>query len=323
MTAIATSLTGIGRIKHHDRDARQFRFVVDKLQQLMERPIMQIATLFTSSPYPFADAFEIFKSDTASGALRYFYNQLTDRMIQPRCKEPLSTRQSFSDTICRFRSFLLKASTLTKTTIANIQKLRATILLAIRIGCNIYNTHINTKILADVHFVWCFNLTRNKKIKLTINIAQVTLTTISLKKLMMSVATQITHPLTTIHCPDRYGLFSNLETQDTSVVGKSPMGFEFSEGSFVQLIGMSDFGNGAYCHLCRETKPFANIVIDDSMQIELTEYLMFPSFLTSIITSSVSYLKRFKQEFILFSRWLKFDLSYKSYHHIELYHKRR
>ena len=60
----------IARVNFLDRHTGKLPFVFDKAMQLEESPAMEIVSLALAKPYPFADALEVFKNNTTSGAFK-------------------------------------------------------------------------------------------------------------------------------------------------------------------------------------------------------------------------------------------------------------
>lgn len=322
MVTDATHLTGIGRVEHNNGNARQFRLVADKLEQLVKRPVMQIATLFASGPYPFADAIEIFKSDAASGALRFFYNLLADGVVKPSCKAFLFASQSPAYTICGFGSFLLQAATLAKTTVPNAQNLRAAVLLTVGIGCDVHNSKVNTDILGDIHLVGCLNVAGGEKIKDAIDISKVGFSVSGLQQLPLTLTADKGNGLPTAHRPDANGLLVYPPTQDTVIVGEGGSQFEDTFPFAVENIGVLDFANTAHRHLRREVKFCAHIIVDKVMQWHASKNLVLPRLLADVVASMIGRFKREFQRLVLRLGWFKFDFGCE-FHDIELCHERR
>ena len=57
------------------------RLVLDELLQLVERPVCVLCPLLAPDREPVADTLEVFKSDVASGALRFLHKTLADRVV--------------------------------------------------------------------------------------------------------------------------------------------------------------------------------------------------------------------------------------------------
>jgi hypothetical protein len=60
---------------------RQFRFVFNKLAELVESPGMVLTTLRLFNRYPLTDALEIFKSNSTNGALSPLHQFLGNPVV--------------------------------------------------------------------------------------------------------------------------------------------------------------------------------------------------------------------------------------------------
>ena len=287
----------------------KYRFVEDKLTELMERPTMQIDTLRLPKPYPLANSLEVLKSNRPICVFSLLHNLLTDAVVLLSSKATFFTRQSFCNSFSRLGSFLLKSFALSASALSNRIDLVSCELFTIRSCGDVDNSQVNSKAIFNVIRRWFVNVASGKQIESTVNQNKVAFAPLRLKQFLLSFATNKGHSLSALDSPNGNSLIFHFPRKNTSIIGYRSGWIKRAFNLFIQLVSVGNFSNRPNNHLSRKRVFFASdVFIDKMVNIKLFEGLSIPCTLTDMITSCISNSDGVHQKVKLFLGWLKFDL---------------
>lgn len=287
IAANRTHLRCIGRIDKYNRDASKSGFVKYLLSQVVKRP----ATLIASSPYPFTDILEVFKSDAASGAFRNLYKLLADLVIYVVGKAFLFAGKLFGSAPGRFCAFLLQSPALSAPAFPDRINFTSCELFSIGRCGDIGNAQINTKIFLDIIRFWFVNIASCEKIEDTVNQNQVAFAPLRFEQVNLPLSGKEWNCLSSLNCPDAHSLLVDFPGQNTLVVSKAAGRSKNALDFLVQLIGVSNFSDSPDSHLCGKNVARANISVNNVVNIKLLESLSFPGLPANIVAGSISRLE--------------------------------
>ena len=313
MSTYRASLAGIFRVNERDRHTCQLGFVLDEGRQLTKRPVMQTCSLLTSNSYPPRNSLEYFKGNTASGAFRFLHDCLADLVVNVRLITGLFMANFHQLALGSARAKTLKIAAAVRELATSLLNLLAAECLAVTIGCDIDNSQVDAKIVSNVFGFRRFNITRDEKVKLAVNVAKVGFAAFAFQQLVLAFAAQISHMLATFKHPDAHRLFGSFETEKFLVVREGTIWCESALHSLIKFISIGDFPDGTHSHLCTKREAFPDVAIYKMVKRILAKYLMFPRLFTGVVAGGVGHLKRFEQRIVLVGSGLKFNLR-REYH---------
>lgn len=308
MPALRTGLRRVAWVNRDDRNAHQRCLVLDFCPEITKGPAMQLSPVRLPNRYPVADTRQVFNGDPTSGVFGALYKLLADTVVHISGKAVLFVAAPLEQTFGRLCTLLLKLGPQPCLTVAQAIQVGARIIGPVAVGGDVRHTHIDTEIAVNVPRLRGFNFTGDKQVKLAVDVAQVRLTPVAFQQLALAVAAQVTHALTALQRPDANHLFVSLETKNTVIVGECPARLEGSPRFSVELVGVGDFADSPYRHLCGQPVAFPDIVIDEVVKGILLEYLAVPCLLADVVAGSVGRLKRVEQRVVLVVCGFQFDL---------------
>src|SRR5574343_1076291 len=177
MPTMATSTAGILRIDQNHRNANNLCFVLNKTPKLIKRPFFKSFALCFSNRLPAIKTLQIFKGNRTAGIFSKLNNLLRNYMVGVAFKTCLSTRDFLKVSFGRLTTTTLKFGFKCGCFFSNNINLFSRKGIAIAIGSNIHNTHINPKRSLGINgsSIWKLYDKTKKKISFVVN--QIGLTT--------------------------------------------------------------------------------------------------------------------------------------------------
>ena len=306
-----TYRTGLGRIAWVNCDnwnTHQFSFVLDKLAELVKRPVRVSCPLLALNRYPVADTLKVFEGDPASGVLRSLHNTLADAVVGVSLVTLLLAGYLAELMLRGARSLALQVAATVGILAALVFYRHATIRLAIAICREVDNAKIDAEKPIYILRLWSFDIAGDEQIELAADMTQVGLAPVAIQKLALAVAALVGHTLATFECPDVDSLLAGLKTEDTVVIGKRAVWLEDALCLLVKFVGVCDFGDRSHNYLCGQRVAFANVVVDDLVEAELAKDFALPRLLANVVAGGISRLKCLEQRVTLFRRRSQLDL---------------
>lgn len=320
MTAAGTGAAGIAWVNWLHLVALKLGLVLDKDSQLGERPAMQCSSLSLAYRYPITNTAKFFNGDPPVGVFGFFYNAFANVVVNPSGKAPLFARKLFKTATARMRTFLLKFLAQAALPKTNVFDGLALVYIAITIDGNVSNAQVNAKKIVNVLCRGFVHFTGGKQVKLTVNQAKVRFATFARKQFFRSRMTDERQALnTTVNrpngnlVPSRASLVE-FPRQDTAIESDTAKWFELSLRLFVQLVGVSHFGDATNNKLGSQVKLSFNVRVNKLLNLEFAKGLGIPRDLTDKVTSSIGFFQCALQAISLCICGLKFDL--RSQYHV-------
>jgi hypothetical protein len=268
----ATSLTGVGRIDRNDRHTRPQRFVADKRSQLAEGPIaVSCSLLWPSNPRPLTNAREVFQCNRPLCALGLGNQPLADHVVGVFLKAPLTAFQLAQAPFGRPGSDFLQRLPPIRVPLTAALNPFAAEALAVRVNCQVDDTHINSKRAVNVKQVGLVDITGGKQGELPVDQAQIRFTTSGCQQRLLALAAHKPDRLSLVHCPDRDVRTFQVPGEVPVIKGNCRRGLEGALVFAIQLVGIGDFGDAAYRQLRANLERLAHVLIDQLLQGELAK----------------------------------------------------
>ncbi len=302
-----THLRGIRGVNKDNRDTVHSRFVKYLLPQIVERPAMQLGTLRLSSPYPVADTRQIFKSNSAFGALGRFDKLFADLVVHIFGKPSFFTRQFFSSAFGRFCTFCLQPFSLPSAPFPDRIDLISGKLFTVRGSGNVGDPHVYPDKIIHIHWIRFVYITGGKQVKISFNQNKITFSPLRFKQGQLSLSCLIRDRLSPFHCPNTDSLFCQLPRQDTIIISKAAGQRKRPQCFAVYLVSIGNFGNSPDSHLGRQIVSCPNVPIEMPMQRKLLKNPGIPCLLADVITGGIGRLQSCKQGLPLYFSWLQFN----------------
>jgi hypothetical protein len=300
---------GVPWVNFDHRDAKHLRLVLDKGPELKERPAMQLCSLGLASLYPATDALEVFKGNprlpSRRGAFSLLHNAFADFVVNMGGKAPFFAGKFLQAATRGLRAFGLKLLAQATVTKAHLVDALRGMDAAFAIDGNVDYAEVNAEKVVNVAGFWRVKFAGGKQIELVTNQAQVGFTPLTLQQFYLALTGNEWDALTAIHRPDADFPLVYVPTQDTRIVGNAAMPVKRPLCLAVNLVGLRNFGNAAYNHLCGQAGGFADGAINQFVNTELVERAGIPGDGAYFITDIVGLLKRLQQDGLLFWRGLQ------------------
>jgi|SRR5450755_3494859 hypothetical protein len=142
MAALGTLTRGVSSVNGPLDDTNALRLVGNKTAKLEECPRMQRVSLFSPNRYPVADALEILKGHSTSGAFGKIHDLLADHVIRICGEAALFARELFESALRRFGAFLLKFSSQPHVPVPDVADMGAGVVVAVRIRGYVFHSKI-------------------------------------------------------------------------------------------------------------------------------------------------------------------------------------
>ena len=295
-TASGAGAARVSRIDREHSHACQRSLVVDKAPQLKEGPVSKSRSLPLTSPYPVAYASEFFNGNGAPGAFSVSNDLLGNNMVNIGLIASLLTRNEFKFALGRAGALALQVAAPVSIDAAVLLNSSARVGIAVGVNRNVHDAHVQAQNISNVDRFRRLNVTGDKQIKNTINVAKATLAMLSLQKFALAVTAGKRNRLPSGKSPDGHLGMSQPVTQDACVIGNGSQRFEVPHVCTIDLIRIGNLGNAAHDYLGREWIGGAYVGIDEFVQRELAKGLCVIGSLRDVVASGVSRLKRLLQD---------------------------
>ncbi len=179
-TAYRAGTRRVAWVHRNKSHACERSLVLDKLAELIKRPVCVLCPLPVPNRYPVSDTLEVFKSNPTPSVLRGLHNTLADAVVGVSLIAMLLARHLAKLALGCLRPLALKIATAVFVLAALVVDCPATILLAIAVGGKIDDAKINAKELSNVIRLWRFDLASNKQVELAVDIAKVGLAPVAI-----------------------------------------------------------------------------------------------------------------------------------------------
>lgn len=300
--AAVTRLAGIARVNRHNHHAYKPSFVVQKHPELTERPIaVSGALLSTRSLCPFADMRQFLDRDSACGAFSFGNQLLGNRMVRLLLKAALSTAEGFQAPFRAFGANGLQGITTTLVALAHPLDLCAAVDFTVAVSRKVDDAEINAQRVINFARRWFGNIAHSKQVELPMSIDQISFAASGSQHRKLTFPGHKRHVFeATTNRPDRDTLRVHRPRQQLVIVSNAAERSKRTLGRPIQLVSISNFGDTADRHLCRQVKSVFARVVTQMMQLELSECFGSPGLFADGITRGVRLFQRAFQGIRLF-----------------------
>src|SRR5574343_267571 len=249
MPAMAASTAGILRIDQNHRNANNLGFVLNKTPKLIKRPFFKSFTLCFSNSLPAVKTLQIFKGNRTTGIFSKLNNLLRNYMVGVTFKTCLSARDFLEMSFGRLTTTTLKFGFNCGSFLSNNINLFSRKHIAVAIGSNVNNTHINTKRSLWVNGCSVRKLYNKTKKKISFVVNQIGLTT-NFSLFQFGIFTKNDRAfVSTVKTENRNGIKS-IKGKNLLIVKKRKMYFKPVQGFLFGAIGFRNFANSSNGQLC-------------------------------------------------------------------------
>lgn len=291
MPALRARAARVAWVNRYCCNSGELGFVLDKSAKLSKGPLAMSRTLRPSNRGPLADALQVFETYSSVAFCGFRYEPLRDYVVGVALEAPLFARELLKVALGRFRTRSLELGADTFVALARLLNLLRGVCVTIGVSNDVDHSEVNTYPVLRCSRWGFLDIDRGEQIPLPTAINEIGLT--------LPVGKHLTSPLTTGkrdalapgHGPDRYGIVGPPE--DTVVVSDSAKGLELPLPSLIELVSISDLGDGAYHHLRGQAGGFTHGVVREFMDTVLPKAAMLPAYLANFIGRSVGRPKRF------------------------------
>jgi len=278
---------GVSRVDEGHRNTRKPGLVRDERMELKERPVRQACPLALPSRYPFANAFEIFEGNTATGALSVRHECLADLVVDVLLIASLFAADLQQLACGRPRALALK--------IAPAMGGLATVLfdggprvdIPIAIGRDVDNSEVHTEHVRGLDQLGIVDLANSRQIEYAADKEKIGFPLASREQRTLALSAGKRHDLTPIDSPDRDAIIG-FETQDAVVVGNSSQQTKSFSGLSVEFVGVGNLFDALHDDLGCEPRTSAHGVVYKFVQSVLPENFLVPCGRTDFGANSVS-----------------------------------
>lgn len=274
----------------------------------MKRPRMLDATLSLANRDPFADALEIFEGDAATGVFGLRNQLFGYDVVHVAGKPGFFSAALLQEPLDGLGAFCLKSCSQFSVAFPQAIRFASRIGVPVRVGGDVDDAQVDTQEIGSDTGRRIFDVAGLVQIEGTIVINQVGLSLPGLEQHHLPLTGKEGNALSASDCPDRDGLVRQAPGQDALVIGNGTQRFESTPSSTIELVGISHLGEHPHNNLRRESEPFAQLVVECSMQVELAERLVLPSVIAYVIGSGVGRFQRTLESVRLLRRRVEFYL---------------
>lgn len=300
MSALATFPTGVSRIDLYQRYASKRGLIFQKRAELCERPGMQLRSLIAPSPYPSADTSQSLDCNSTPGAFGFINDLLRNDVIDVLGKASLFTRELLEMAFGATRIARLELTSKLAMTVSHIVHGRAAVGIAVRIGRDLHQSHIDAKeVIYDAWWrIW--NIAGSSEVELATVIEKVRLTLLRFQKKLLAFPGRVRNVLSPRSRPNAN--CSLFVAQYPAVITDGTMLCKMALLLPIQFVGVRHLCQDSNNNLGTQRELLPSLVIDESMQGILRENLMLPSYPADPIAASVCALKSMQQSLALRGR---------------------
>ncbi len=309
LSTLAACAGCVARINEPNRDAGAFCLVEYKLFQLVKRPAVQTAALLFVSPYPNSDVLEVFKSDSAFGALSSTNYLLGNYVVHVRCEPLLLATATAHKALCGLCTFLLELAAQTDIACTFVVHGRTAESCSVRGLGDRHKPKIHAYPIENLFLIHVGNIDGCKKEPFLVAVNQIGFATLESQKLSMVGSANELDLLPSVQRPHAGEVLVQVPREDAGVIADRAMLSELTLSFMVKLVSVGNLGVQTHDDLSRQLKLASDLPIEPFVQRILTKLLRFPREFAQAIARNINRLKRAQQSVRLLGRRLQFDWS--------------
>lgn len=307
-----TFMTGVPGVNKEHRDTSEPGFVHNKGSELVEGPICQSCVMPLPNRYPIANALEIFKANSATGALSVRHNGFTDPVVFVLLITGLFAAKLLQFPSSRAGTLPLKISSSVGGLPPVFLDVLSRVDVAITVGRDVDDSEVNSE-----HFLWSeewglIYFANSRQVKGSLHEEEINLPLSMGKKFPLSFPTGKWDYLPAINSPDRDFVVC-LEAQDSVVEGESPKQAKASSGPAIEFVSIRNLRDAANHNLGGKPRTCSNVVVDQLVQSVLTEDPLLPGGRTDLVTDGVGLFKGTPQSPTLLFGWGELEIDDESH----------
>src|SRR5919206_209746 len=276
----ATGWTGLARmpgINEDHRYARQAGLIANQRLELPEAPVSEPCPLGASGRNPCAYPLEVFKGDSARGALRLLHDPFADLVVDLRLIATLLSLNPPKLPSCSMGALALQVATAMGIGPTLVLNGCTRVDRAIRIDGQVDDAAVNAE---DARWFklgrfGCLAHDVQKKGPGPSNVDEIDFPLSSAEQLPLLCPTSEGNRLPSIYGPEADRIIA-AETQDTRVVSDGALRAKVPPCLAIQLVGVSDLSDAPDDHLRGQAKIGFDLVVAQLVQVILTEGLLLP-----------------------------------------------
>ena len=307
MATLAALLAGMLRIDKDPKHAASLRLVGNKAAQLVKAPRVHAVALIFLSPYPVADAVEVFESNPASGAFSQRYHRFGNYMIHVSRKELFFSAAFLQKTLGALGAFLLQLATQRVIAMAHLVDVRTGMPVAVRIKSDVGNSEINADQIGWQRGLGFLDLNTDVQIKAAVAIDQIALPAWQRKHRALFFAADEWDGASSCHCPDRDRRLVQVPREQMQIVDHRASGLERS-WALADRIDFRNLGASANGSLSGKAKEQTNASITRGLEFKRRVNTKLSGPLRKPIARRIKRFHRLKQTFGLLWRRLQLNL---------------
>lgn len=282
---------GVSWVDEGHRNTRKPGLVRDKRAELKERPVRQACPLALSSRYPFANAFEIFEGNTATGALSVRHECLADLVVDVLLIASLLAADLQQLACGRPRALALKIAPAMGGLAAVLFDGGSRVDVPIAIRDNVDDAKVDTKHVRGLDQFGIVDLANSRQIEYAADKEKIGFTLASREQRTLTLSAGERNDLTPIDSPDRDAIVG-FEAQDAVVVGNSALRTEGASGLSVEFVGVGNLFDALHDDLGCEPGAGSYAVINELVQSILSENVLVPSDRADLVADRVGLFER-------------------------------
>lgn len=302
-----TGLAGIGGINKNHWNTSQFCFVGDKGLKLCESPISESCTLAAGGLNSRPDTTQVFQSDGPIRSVRRLHEGFGDAVVGVFLESSLLAG-NLSELSGGCSSLLsLEVPPSMGMLPALFFNGSAGVGFPFAIDGQIDDAEINAENVSGFNQFRFVHVADDGEIPLVANKHQINFAFAEGQKFSLPFTTDESDFLASTECPDTYTVIFD-ETENPTIVGLSGVLTKGSLNFFVELVGISDFGDATDGDLGSQTKPLTGFVVGQSVKVVLPEGFSFPRLFGQPIAGGVTDFESPLQDFGLFGCGQQFEI---------------
>ena len=270
MPADGARPAGIARVHGHDGNTRELGLVLHERSELEERPSRMSVALPLPNWCPVADALEVFKSDSPSGAFGVGDDGLADAMVLLFAEPGFLARQFLELFLGALGSFALASLAAGLVLASNLLDSLAGMHVAIGIDRDVHDTKIDTQEVRRLDLGSIGDVNRHQKEPLSV-----------LAKYEVALALRPTEPLGLVVAHDERNEHPALQGRDTHAVRSLEPDVlthrirdrgvlaKLRTFVFVSLVRFANLGDATDRHVGGKSEPLAKLSVAKLLKLEL------------------------------------------------------
>jgi hypothetical protein len=307
VAALIALLAGVLRINKDPEHTASFRLVSDESPELVKAPRVHAVTLIFLSPYPVANAIEVFECNPASGAFSQRYHRFGNYMIRVSREPLLFLAALLQEPFSAFSALLLQLASQRMIAMSHLVDVGAGMPVTIRIKSNISDPEIHSKQIGwQLRFSF-LDLNADVQIEAAVAIDQIALAARQRKKLTLFVTADERERKSPSHRPDRDGGFVQVPREQTQIVDGRACRVERSR-ALADRIGVRNLGASANGCLSGKAKEQSDAFVACGLQLESRINTKLSGPLRKPIARRTKRFHRIEKAFGLLGRRLQLNL---------------